>query len=132
MSLICIMAGWRQLWCIWASELHLKHPQLAEKWLTFVRDVQCLKIAVLISFKRSLGVDAFKLRSWEFLSQWICLATGVSSFWLNIWELFSLIGLQLYITFMLERGLSRRLFIPLSTFFFYLERRKCPVDKMLV
>lgn len=99
------MADWRQLWCIWAAELQLKYLQLAEKCLTFGRDVQCLKISDLMCCKRSLGVGAFKLRSWEFLSQWICLATGVSSFWLNIWELFSLIGLQLYITFMLERGL---------------------------
>lgn len=73
--------------------------------MTFGSDVQCLKIADLICFKRSLGVDAFKLRSWEFLSRWICLATGVNSFGLDMWELFSLIGLQLYITFMLERGL---------------------------
>lgn len=47
---------------LWAAELQLKHSQLAEKWLTFVRDERCLKIADLISFKRSLGVDAFQVK----------------------------------------------------------------------
>jgi len=57
--------------------------------------------------KRSLDVDALKLRSWEFLSYRICSVIGSDFFFVNIWELFSLNGLQLYITFMMERDLIK-------------------------
>lgn len=69
--------------------------------------MQCLKIFDLMCFKRSLDVDALKLRSWEFLSCRICSVIGSEFFSINIWELFSLTDLQLYIIFMLERDLIK-------------------------